>query len=107
MSYNQPPPPPGYGAPEGGYGAVPPQGSNKKAIWALVTGILGFLCCGILLGPVAIFLSIQAKKEMDVSGQQGGGMATAGLVLGIIATIFGVIQLGLLATGNFYMEFDA
>ncbi len=106
MSYNQPPPPPGYGAPEGGYGAVPPQGTNQKAIWSLVTGILGFLCCGILLGPVAIFLATSAKKEMTASGQQGGGMATAGLVLGIIATVFGLIQLVLISTGNFYMEFN-
>ncbi|WP_323791522.1 DUF4190 domain-containing protein [Nocardioides sp.] len=104
MSYNQPPPPPpGYGAPEGGYGAVPPQGTNKKAIWSLVTGIVGFLCCGILIGPVAIFLSIQAKKEIEVSGEQGGGMATAGLVLGILGALIHIV---LIATGNFLVEIN-
>lgn len=104
MSYNQPPPPPGYGAPGGEYGAVP-QGTNKKAVWSMVTGIVGLLCCGIL-GPVAIFLSNNAKKEMSTTGQQGGGMATAGLVLGIIATVFLVIQIILVATGNFYFELE-
>jgi len=102
MSYNQPPPPPEYGAPGGGYGAVP-QGTNQKAIWSLVTGILSLLCCGILFGPVALFLSNTAKKEM-ANGQPGGGLATAGLVLGIIGSLFGVLQIILLATGNFYFE---
>ncbi len=102
MSYNQPPPPPEYGAPGGGYGAVP-QGTNQKAIWSLVTGIVGLLCCGVL-GPVAIFLSNNAKKEMGASNQQGGGLATAGLVLGIIASVFLVIQVVLVATGNFYLN---
>ena len=106
MSYNQPPPPPGYGAPEGGYGATP-QATNKKAIWSLVTGILGLLCCGILFGPVALFLSTSAKKEIAANGQQGGGMATAGLVLGAIATLLGVLQIILVATGNFYIEFNS
>ncbi|CAN5319109.1 hypothetical protein BH09ACT12_BH09ACT12_03150 [soil metagenome] len=101
MSYNQPPPPPGYGGSEGGYGAVP-QGNNQKAIWSLVTGILGILCCGIL-GPVAIFLANTAKKEMG-NGQQGGGLATAGLILGIIGSVLLVLQIILLSTGNFYFN---
>ena len=105
MSYNQPPPPPGYGGPQGGYGAVP-QGTNQKAVWSLVTGILSLLCCGILFGPVALFLSNNAKSEMGSTGQQGAGLATAGMVLGIIGTLLGVLQIILLATGNFYFEIN-
>jgi TRAP-type C4-dicarboxylate transport system permease small subunit len=92
-----PPPPPEYGAP-GPYGAAP-VGNNKKAIWSLVTGIVGLLCCGIL-GIVAIVLAQQAKKEIATTGQQGGGMATAGLVLGVIAVIFMVVNLILALSGN-------
>ncbi len=93
-----PPPPPGYGAP-GPYGAPP--GNNKKAVWALVLGILGLLCCGFFTGIPAIILGKQAQGEIDGSGgmQSGRGMATAGFVLGIIACIWGVISIILYATG--------
>ena len=88
MSYDNPPPPPPpqYGAPMPG--AVP--GTNKKAIWSLVTGIVGLLCCG-LLGIAAIILGQQAKKEIATSGEGGGG---------IVAIVFMVIQIILAATGN-------
>ncbi len=101
-----PPPPPGggYGAP--GYG--PPPGNSKKAIWSLVLGIAGLVCCSFFTAIPAIFLGRSAIKEIDASGGRlsGRGMATAGFVLGIIATVFGIIYLILVATGvidlNFY-----
>jgi Domain of unknown function (DUF4190) len=93
-----PPPPPGYGAAPG-YG--PPVGNNSKAIWALVLGILGLLCCGFFTGIPAIILGKQAQNEIDrTGGAQGGrGMATAGFVLGIIACVWGVVSIILYATG--------
>lgn len=104
MSYGNPPPPPPpqYGAPVPG--AVP--GTNKKAIWSLVTGIVGLLCCGIL-GVVAIVLGQSAKKEIATTGQGGSGMATAGLVLGVLAIIFMVVQIILTATGNGFYDFSS
>jgi hypothetical protein len=47
------------------------------------------LCCGLLTGIPAIILAVQAKRQIAMSGgrQTGEGMATAGLVLGIIATV--------------------
>jgi Domain of unknown function (DUF4190) len=96
-----PPPPPQYGAPMPG--AVP--GTNRKAIWSLVTGILGLLCCG-LLGIAAIVLGQGAKREIAASGEGGGGMATAGVVLGIIGLVWMVISIILAATGNFYYSFN-
>ena len=67
-SYNPPPggygsPPPGYNPPPGGdpYG-MPPQTSNK-AVWALVTGLLGLVCCGFI-GIAGIILGGQAKTEI-------------------------------------------
>ena len=94
-----PPPPPGYGPGPGGYGAPP--GNNKKALWALILGILGLLCCGFFTGIPAIILGKQAQNEIDASAgtQQGRGMATAGFVLGIIACVWGVISIILYATG--------
>ena len=104
MSYDNPPPPPPpqYGAPAPG--AVP--GTNKKAIWSLVLGIIGLVCCGFLAGIPAIILANMAKKEIATTGEGGGGMATAGLVLGVLAVIWGVIYLILVATGNFSFDFS-
>jgi hypothetical protein len=90
-----PPPPPGYGI-----GGQPP-GNNQKAVWSLVLGILGLVCCGFLTGVPALILGKQAQTEIDAShGMQGGrGMATAGFVLGIISIVLGVLGLILFATG--------
>ncbi|HSI26906.1 MAG TPA: DUF4190 domain-containing protein [Aeromicrobium sp.] len=111
MSTNEPPPPPpppppypGAAVP-GGIPGPPPQ--NKKAVWALILGILGFLCCGVFAAVPALILGSQAKREIAASAgrQTGAGMAQAGFVLGIIGTILGVLGLillvGLIATGNF------
>jgi hypothetical protein len=91
-SGSTPPPPPPYGSrppaypPSGGhpaYGATP--AGNQKALWALILGIVGLLCCAVL-SVVAIVLGSQAKKEIRASGglQAGDGQAQAGIVLGII-----------------------
>jgi putative exporter of polyketide antibiotics len=99
VSYSDPPPPPPqYGAPTPPYGGVPQQ-TNRKAIWSLVLGILGLVCCGFFAGIPAIILGNIAKKEIAESGQPGRGMAQAGFILGIIAVVLGVLWLGLWSTG--------
>lgn len=93
----QTPPPPGYGQ-QPPYGAPAPGGNNKKATWALVTGILGLICCSPL-GIVAIILGRGAQAEIATTGQQGAGAAKAGVILGIIALVLLVLQIILFATG--------
>lgn len=75
---------------------------NQKALWSMIIGIVGLVCCG-LAGIVAIILSVQSKKEIEASGgqQSGSGLATAGLVLGIIALVLMVVQIPL------YMAFNS
>lgn len=99
MTYDAPPPPPpGYG--QQPYGAPGPQGgTNSKAIWALVLGIIGILCCGPL-GIGSIILGRSAQTEIAQTGQGGAGMAKAGVILGIIALVFLVVQVILWSTGN-------
>ncbi|MEI2819181.1 MAG: DUF4190 domain-containing protein [Marmoricola sp.] len=77
-----------YGQP---YGAAPTGGTNQKALWAMILGILS-LCCGFLLGIPAIILGVIGGKEIAASGgmQQGEGMAKAGLILGVIGTVIGI-----------------
>jgi Domain of unknown function (DUF4190) len=84
MSYDAPPPPPS-GSP---YGSPPPeQPSSSKATWSLVCGIVGLLCFGIILGPIAIILGRQAQRE-----GRPGGTAKAGEILGYIDLAFFVIS---------------
>lgn len=88
-----PPPPP-----------APPvaPGSSSQATTALVVGILSLLCCN-LAGPVAWWLG---QKELDLiragsSPAAGEGLAMAGKILGIIATVlFGFAILWVLFFGG-------
>ena len=108
-----PPPPPPYGgqppayppayppAPGGYYGPPPPAG-NQKALWAMILGIVGLLCCSPL-GIAAIVLGVISKREIDESGgtQSGRGQAQAGFVLGIISCVVMVLGIIFFATGSF------
>jgi len=81
-----PPPPPGPPASSSG---------SSQATTALVVGIVSFVCCNIA-GPIAWWLG---KKELDAikagqSPQAGQGLAMAGMILGIVATI--LMALGIL-----------
>lgn len=67
-------------------------GPSSQATTALVLGILGLLCCGILSLPALII----GKQEMNRIDQglapvEGRGVAQAGYILGII----GMVLLGL------------
>lgn len=101
MSYNAPPPPPPppdspYGQMPG-YGAVP--ASNQKALWSMILGIVGLVCCGVVFGIAAIVLSKQAQREIAGSGgsQGGGGQAQAGFILGVIdVALWAVVIVGYL-----------
>jgi putative exporter of polyketide antibiotics len=98
MSYSAPPPP----DPSGGYGGGYAQPrTNQKALWSLILGIVGLVCCGIFTGIPALILGNSAKKEIAASGgtQTGAGMAQAGVILGIIASVLFVIGILLLAAG--------
>lgn len=106
MSYSQPPPPPAYGQQPPYGGDHHHHGANKKAVWSLVLGILGLACCGFLTGIPALILGNSARKEIHAGHGTGHGMATAGIVLGIIAIVWGIISLILILTGNFYFNFN-
>jgi hypothetical protein len=85
-------PPPGYGqppAPPGQpyYQPWQPTTTNGLAIASLVLGILWLYWLGSVL---ALVFGYVAKRQIASSGgrQQGGGMATAGIVLGWIGVGF-------------------
>jgi hypothetical protein len=97
--YGQPPP---YGHPQPGYPpqAYPVPGTNGMAIASLVLGILWIYWIGSIL---ALILGHVAKRQIRRTGETGGGMATAGIVLGWIGiavlVIMGIV-LGFVATSS-------
>jgi hypothetical protein len=75
----------------GGY-AVDAQ-DNWAAIASLVLGILSFVTpVGIVTAPLAIVLGVSARRRA-AAGAHYGGLATAGLVLGIVGLLVGVMFL--------------
>ncbi|MFQ5525009.1 MAG: hypothetical protein ACE5GX_01980 [Thermoanaerobaculia bacterium] len=70
-----------------------PATSNKPTI-ALILGILGIICCG-LLAPVAWYIGSQELKAIAAGAAPaaGEGLAKAGMILGIIGTILLVLTL--------------
>jgi hypothetical protein len=83
---------PGYGAPT----------NAGTAVGALVCGILSLICgflggCGIVFGPIAIVLGLNARKKIRRSNGMvtGEGLATAGIVLGIVGALLSVIVLAI------------
>jgi len=89
-----PPPPPGVTSPR----------NSGLALSAMIVGIAAIpaaCACGIgfIAGIVAIVLAVLAKRQInEANGTLGGsGMATAGLVCGIVAAVMGGLYLGWLA----------
>jgi hypothetical protein len=71
-----------------------PRINAPGAVKSLVLGLVGLLVCGVILGPLAISASNQAKQAIASDPTYGGeGMATAGKVLGILDIVFFVIFL--------------
>jgi hypothetical protein len=78
----------------GGYASPRTDG---LAIGSLIVGIISILCVpaclGILLGPAAAIMGFVSRQRVTASGGTlgGGGMALAGLILGIIGFVLSVV----------------
>ena len=80
-AYGQPAyPPPGYGFPPG-YGY--PRPTNTLAILALVMAFV--------VSPVGLVLGIVARRQIRQTGEQGDGLALAGIIVGGIGTALAVL----------------
>jgi Domain of unknown function (DUF4333)/Domain of unknown function (DUF4190) len=93
---NPPPPPPQVPAGPG-YGPPPPlspPGTNTMAVLALIFAFL--------VSPLGIVFGAIGRHQTRRSGQHGRGLATAGLVLGIVFTLIGagVVVLALAASSS-------
>jgi hypothetical protein len=71
-----------YATPAYATAAIP---TNSNATVALILGIASLLVCS-LAGPVAVIIGQRARREIRQTGEQGDGMALAGVITGAIAT---------------------
>ncbi|WP_197381963.1 DUF4190 domain-containing protein [Mycolicibacterium mengxianglii] len=86
-----PPAYPGYN-PYDPYGQGKPPGTNGKAIAALVTAVGGLVLCG-LPSIAGIILGIIAMRETKRTGQDGYGLALAGLIVGSLVVLLGILYI--------------
>lgn len=104
-----------YATPYAAYQAVPAAGvTNGMAIASLVLGIVGIATCccygmGALPGLVGAILGHISLKQIKERGQQGRGMAIAGIATGWSAVALTAIMVLLLVIGiindpNFWNE---
>ena len=93
--YPYPPPNyPGYGGypadPYDPYRPTKPPGTNGKAIASLVTSLAGLMLCG-LPSIAGIILGIVAMRETKRTGQDGFGLAVAGVAVGAVVVALVVL----------------
>jgi hypothetical protein len=74
------------------YRPLKPPGTNGKAIAALVTSLLGLVCCG-LPSIAGLVLGIIGMRETKRTGQEGYPLALIGTVVGGLAVAGWVIYL--------------
>jgi Domain of unknown function (DUF4190) len=105
-------PPPPYGAypggyppppqqPYAGYGPPPTGPKNGLGIASLVIAIIALLSVfgGIVLGVVAVILGFLGWHRAKRGEATNGGMAVAGIVLGVLSIIEAVVLIGLAVWG--------
>ena len=97
-----PPPPPQYGAYPSGYpppAATSPQ--NGLGVASLVVAIVALFSVvgGIVLGVVAIILGFLGRGRVKRGEADNGGIATAGIVLGLLSIIESIVVIAIAVWG--------
>lgn len=77
--YRDAPPPPPPGPYPYAYPYPPRQGTNTLAILALVFAFV--------FAPAAIVLGVCGRRQIRRTGEEGMGLATAGMIIGIVFTV--------------------
>ena len=78
----------------------PPPPTAPAAIWSLVLAVLSFTCGWLFTAIPAVICGHIARSKIRKSGGAlgGKGIATAGLILGYIALVLGVMGIPLLVS---------
>ncbi|MDI1460176.1 DUF4190 domain-containing protein [Catellatospora sp. KI3] len=94
-----------------GYAYVPSRGTNGMAVGAMVTAIVGAVTfCwlygipGLILGPIGAILGHVARRRIRTTGEEGDGMALAGVIIGWIVTGLSLLLLIVIAVFFFWLS---
>jgi hypothetical protein len=73
--------------------------TSTGAVWSLVLGILGLICCGPFAAIPAVICGHTSQSNIKKSGGEltGDGMALAGLILGYIGIALSVVMIPMMA----------
>lgn len=74
--------------------------TNTLAIVSLVASILSFVTFVFILSIVAIVVGNAAKRQIATSGEGGAGIAKAGVIIGWVSLVWGI--LGVIALAVFW-----
>jgi curved DNA-binding protein CbpA len=77
---------------------APPPRTNPLAIASLVLSLCGLITC--FTAPIGAVMGHVAHKQIAQTGEQGEGMATAGIVVGWLLTALGCCGIALAASGG-------
>jgi hypothetical protein len=86
----------GYQGPTWTGGSYQSAQTNGLAVASLVCGIASFVLFGPLSGIPAIILGHMARSRISQTGEQGSGLALAGLILGYVQLVLDVIAVVLI-----------
>jgi len=70
------------------------QRTNRAAIWSL---ILSIVWIGGLGSLAAILLGVSARRRIATTGERGAGLATAGIIIGVVTLIFAIAYWAVIA----------
>jgi Domain of unknown function (DUF4190) len=91
-------PPPGYPPPGYAPAGYPPPGYPGTAIRPTNTMAILALVFAFVFAPAAIVLGVMARRQIRETGEQGDGLALAGIIVGSILTaLFALMFIGLIA----------
>jgi|SRR5215472_14329806 len=71
------------------------QRTSRKAIWSLILSIVWLGGLGSLAG---IMLGVSARRETAQTGERGAGLATAGIIVGVVTLIIAIAYWAFIAT---------
>jgi hypothetical protein len=81
---------------------TPCKTASEALTYAIVAIIALFFCLGFIFGPIAVYKAWKAKREIaEDPDLQGSGKAAAAMIIGIIATVLGVLYVvGMVASAG-------
>lgn len=80
-------------------GNVTSAGPSTNAL-AIVSLVLAIVCCVPLSGVGAIVTGVIARKQIETTGQQGDGLALAGIIIGALSVCLSVASVILSLVGR-------